>query len=214
MNRVLTANEMRELEAAAMDAGRVTGAQLMERAGQGAADAIRARAGSVRDAVILCGPGNNGGDGFVIARHLSEAGWRVHVLLMGDPAKLPHDAALNHARWCEIGPVAPYTGAALSALDLPEGADVVLIDALFGIGQRAPLDAVLAPALDWVAMQKPAFVAAVDLPTGFDADTGAPLAATPMPCDLAITFHAAKPIHGMDVMGGAEIVVVDIGLDP
>ncbi|SIS91606.1 yjeF N-terminal region [Roseivivax lentus] len=210
---VLTAAEMRACEARAMASGAVSGRALMERAGRGAAEAIAARAGAARIAVILCGPGNNGGDGYVIARHLREAGWEVHVCAMGDPARLPPDAAANHAAWSAMGPVHPYTAEVIAGLDLPEDAPVVLVDALFGIGQRAPLYAVVAPARDWIAARAPRpFVAAVDLPTGYDADTGAALADTPMPCDLAVTFHARKPVHAMGALGAAEIAVVDIGL--
>jgi len=214
MTEILTAQEMRQLEADAMASGAVTGLELMERAGCGAAEAIRARAGDACRAVVLCGPGNNGGDGFVIARILTEAGWTAHVFFMGAADKLPSDAAANHERWHAMGDVHPYTAEALAALDLPEAAPVVLVDALFGIGQRAPLEDVLAPALGWLdTLAEAPFVAAVDLPTGYDADTGHALADRPMPCDLAITFHAKKPIHAMNVLGGAETVIVDIGLE-
>lgn len=213
MTEMLTAQEMRRAEAEAMASGAVTGLELMERAGRGAAEVIRARAKDARHAVVLCGPGNNGGDGFVIARILTEAGWNVHVFFMGAAEKLPPDAATNQARWKAMGDVQPYNAEALAALSLPEDAPLVVVDALFGIGQRAPLDEVLAPALHWLdSLRQAPFVVAVDLPTGYDADTGWTLAARPMPCDLAITFHARKPIHGMDVMGGAETAIVDIGL--
>jgi hydroxyethylthiazole kinase-like uncharacterized protein yjeF len=98
----LTAAQMRAIEQAAIESGRVTGLELMERAGRGVVQAILAEwpelATSRREALVLCGPGNNGGDGFVVARLLSERGWEVEVFLYGDPEKLPPDARVNYNR--------------------------------------------------------------------------------------------------------------------
>lgn len=90
MTELLTAAQMRAIEQAAIDSGAVTGLELMERAGQGVVEAIfdewpaLRRVGETHRAVVLCGPGNNGGDGFVVARLLKESGWEVEVLLYGD----------------------------------------------------------------------------------------------------------------------------------
>ncbi|MBC7141672.1 MAG: bifunctional ADP-dependent NAD(P)H-hydrate dehydratase/NAD(P)H-hydrate epimerase, partial [Rhodobacteraceae bacterium] len=89
MTELLTAAQMRAIEAAAIASGEVTGLELMERAGRGVVEAIweewpELKAGSFR-AVVLCGPGNNGGDGFVVARLLKEWGWEVEVFLYGEP---------------------------------------------------------------------------------------------------------------------------------
>ncbi|MHA6323533.1 NAD(P)H-hydrate epimerase [Roseivivax sp. CAU 1753] len=213
MQDVLTSDAMRALERGAMERGAVTGRALMERAGRGVAEEIRRNWPDRRRAVVLCGPGNNGGDGFVVARHLAGAGWRVAVFLLGAPDGLPPDAAANHAAWCRIGAVDPYDDRALQALRIDPGEAWVLVDALFGIGQRAPLDAVLAPVQALLARveTRPAIVA-VDLPTGYDADTGATLATQPLAADLVVTFHAKKPIHAMNVLGDARIAIVDIGL--
>ncbi len=99
MTELLTAAQMRAVEAAAIAGGEVTGLELMERAGRGVVEAIfeewpELRATSHR-AVVLCGPGNNGGDGFVVARLLKEWGWEVEVFLYGDPSRLPPDARVN-----------------------------------------------------------------------------------------------------------------------
>ncbi|MGB8815586.1 MAG: NAD(P)H-hydrate epimerase, partial [Paracoccaceae bacterium] len=100
---LLTAAQMKAIEAAAIASGEVTGLELMERAGRGVVAAIfeewpELAAGSFR-AVVLCGPGGNGGDGFVVARLLREWGWEVEVYLYGTPEGMPPDARVNYERW-------------------------------------------------------------------------------------------------------------------
>ncbi len=103
MTELLTAAQMRAIEQAAIKSGEVTGLALMERAGRGVVDAIFEEwpelAKAPHRAVVLCGPGNNGGDGFVVARRLRDQGWEVELLLYGDPARLPPDARTNLLRW-------------------------------------------------------------------------------------------------------------------
>lgn len=229
----ITAAEMRKIEQDAIRAGGVTGLQLMERAGQGVVEAIfetwpewavSERGGAAR-AVVLCGPGNNGGDGFVVARLLAARGWAVDLFFLGDADKLPPDARANYLRWCETGSVHPYTSAALTAYVQETLTDtdgpVPVIDALFGIGQRAPMEACLEPlnAMTdaWFSAPSvraaPVFVA-IDLPTGYDADSGTALAQRPAPADLIVTFHRPKPCHMVPLGPLAEstLVVKDIGL--
>jgi hypothetical protein len=104
---------MRAIEQAAIASGEVTGLEPMERAGAGVVEAIfeewpALRATSHR-AVVLCGPGNNGGDGFVVARLLKEWGWEVEVFLYGTPEGMPLDARVNYERWVTMGEVAALT---------------------------------------------------------------------------------------------------------
>lgn len=226
MTELLTSAQMRAIEAAAIASGKVTGLELMERAGRGVVEAILAHGSELkvasRRAVVLCGPGNNGGDGHVVARLLKERGWTVDVFLHGAPERLPPDARVNHERWRGMGAVLTYDAPSL----VQKGAEAVLagtdqwlvVDALFGIGQRAPLDALLEPVnalidapLEGAAVPTPFFVA-IDVPTGYDADTGSPLAQRPMPADLIVTFHARKPLHALPHLAGARCVTVDIGL--
>ncbi|MEL7000410.1 MAG: NAD(P)H-hydrate epimerase, partial [Pseudomonadota bacterium] len=105
MTELLTAAQMRAVEQAAIDSGEVTGLELMERAGRGVVEAILEwgpeLATAPHRAVVLCGPGNNGGDGFVVARLLKQRGWEVEVFLYGDEDKLPRDAAENARLWRE-----------------------------------------------------------------------------------------------------------------
>ncbi|WP_341871999.1 NAD(P)H-hydrate epimerase [Roseivivax isoporae] len=216
MAEVLTAEAMRAAERAAIGSGRVTGRALMERAGQGTAEAIvqACPGGGTRSAIVLCGPGNNGGDGFVVARHLLAKGWRVDVFLWGDPARLPPDARHNHDLWRALGDVRPLEETGLRAALAAAAGRPVVVDALFGIGQRAPLDDVLAPVHRALDAGPAPFVVAVDVPTGRDTDSGAPLAGRPMRADLIVTFHAPKPLHDLPPLAEVPRMVVDIGLDP
>jgi hydroxyethylthiazole kinase-like uncharacterized protein yjeF len=224
----ITSAEMRALEQRAIASGRVTGLELMERAGQGVVEAILQEwpdlAAGTPSALVLCGPGNNGGDGFVVARLLQQRGWRVDCLLYGDPKKLPPDALANYHAFQNTADVKLYELPQLLAMGARATArgvrTWVIVDALFGIGQRAPLDAALTPlaalvqaTFDTGAAPAPLFVS-VDVPTGYDADTGASLAAWPCPADLVVTFHRRKPIHEMPHMCDPQCVLVDIGLSP
>src|SRR6056297_2575710 len=119
MTELLTAAQMRAIEQAAIESGQVTGLELMERAGHGVVEAVFEEwpklARAPHRAVVLCGPGNNGGDGFVVARLLKEWGWEVEVFLYGDPAKLPSDAKANYERGQRLGGVVPLEEAAVAA---------------------------------------------------------------------------------------------------
>lgn len=221
MAGVLTAAQMRSAEQAAIESGAVTGLELMERAGRGVVNAVfeawpelaeagaaaqtdREQSGPKKRAMVLCGPGNNGGDGFVVARLLHGLGWAVEVFLWGEADSLPPDAKANCLRWQAIGPVAPLDRAEAGAADL-------VVDALFGTGLTRPLHWDVQNVL---ARSKavPRRVA-VDVPSGLSSDTGADLGGT-LPCDLTVTFHTAKPGHyladGPSICG--QVAVVDIGL--
>jgi hydroxyethylthiazole kinase-like uncharacterized protein yjeF len=197
---ILTVEEMGAADRAAIAAG-TPGFTLMERAGKAVAEAITSRF-SPRPTVVLCGPGNNGGDGYVAARHLSDAGWPVTVA--GTPRdKLAGDAAQAAAQWS--GNVQPL------ATDVLEGAEL-LIDALFGAGLKRPLMRDLQALLKTAADRRLPLVA-IDLPSGLDGDTGQPLDYAPKAA-LTVTFHRKKPAHVLDPglsLCGA-VVVVDIGL--
>lgn len=198
---LLTVEEMYRADAAAMARG-TSGEALMEAAGAGIAREIRRRWGRCRVSV-LCGPGNNGGDGFVVARLLAAAGWEVKVALLGDPASLTGDAALNAGRWA--GPIAPLAPEAV------DGAELV-VDALFGAGLARPLEGVVLQTIERVRSSGVSCVA-VDVPSGVHGDTGAILGTAPR-ATVTVTFFRRKPAHvlmpGRDLAG--EVVVVDIGI--
>ncbi len=198
---LLSSDQMRTIEAAAIEAG-VSGAALMEAAGRQTTD-IAAKAWSKRPVTVLCGPGNNGGDGFVAARMLAEAGWPVKAALLGAPASLKGDAKLMADLY--DGDILPLTPGVL------EGAGLI-IDALFGTGLSRPVEGEARAMID-AANAHPAPILAVDIPSGVDADTGAALGAA-MSAARTVTFFQKKPGHvlfpGRALSGAVD--VVDIGI--
>jgi ADP-dependent NAD(P)H-hydrate dehydratase / NAD(P)H-hydrate epimerase len=198
---ILTTSETAAADRAAIAAG-TPGRVLMERAGQAVADAIEAW-WSPRNAVVLCGPGNNGGDGFVVARLLDRAGWPVRLALLGERDALTGDAAVAAADW--DGGVGALSPAVL------DGAELV-VDALFGAGLSKPLSPEVRQVLE-AAEHAGLPIVAIDLPSGLPGDRAAPLAYAPHVA-LTVTFHRKKPAHvlepGRSFCG--EIVVADIGL--
>ena len=256
MTELLTAAQMRAIEHAAIESGAVTGLELMERAGQGVVDAIfahwpelapsrgpapappgylRPEEGAALRAVVLCGPGNNGGDGFVVARLLREQGWDVQVFLEGEAETLPPDARANAARWMLMGNVGTFddmlarhadaeTSMRWFVDDVGQGTIDLLVDALFGTGLTRPL----APHLvEFFAHARGGFGAyrsvALDLPSGICSDSGrflvpdrdsAGIAEFAEACDLTLAFHALKRGHVLGQGPGHSLAVrvVDIGL--
>jgi len=203
---------MRAIEGAEISSGAVTGLELMERAGAALLDAVFVRwpglAGGPHEALVLCGPGNNGGDGFVIARLLAARGWAVDLRLMGDPARLPPDARANHDRWAELGAVRP--------IDVPQDPLVcdLIVDALFGTGLTRPVPKGLAGLLPERDLLDRPRVVAVDIPSGLCADAGRVIGNTALWADLTISFHGLKCGHVL-ADGPAqcgEVVVANIGL--
>lgn len=206
---VLTAAQMRALEAEVIGSGRVSGRALMARAGAECVAALLQARPALADtpgrAVILCGPGNNGGDGYVIAAELDRRGWQVDVCALGDPATLPEDARYNHDLWAEAHPVHPIG----AATDLMPGADLI-VDALFGIGLTRTVEGPAAEVLR--AVPDGPVRLAVDVPSGRDTDSGEALGGLAFPADLVVTFHAEKPVHGVLRGEGVDVAVRDIGL--
>ncbi|MBW7921066.1 MAG: NAD(P)H-hydrate dehydratase [Rubellimicrobium sp.] len=221
MDELLTMAQMRACEDAAIASGAAGGAGLMERAGAAVVGALAEAWPGLRpgSALVLCGPGNNGGDGHVIARLLVQAGWRVRLLAHGDPARQGADATLMRRRWAAIGDTGPLDAEAVAAA-LP--VDLV-VDAVFGAGAVREMTGDPAGAFALLARRRDAAgkVVAVDAPSGLCLDSGfypgCPRAALPdtaLRADLTVTFHRARPGqylgHGPDVCG--RLHVADIGL--
>ena len=198
---LLSPLQMAAADRASINAG-VSGAALMEAAGKAVADAI-CRRWPRQNVLVLCGPGNNGGDGFVAARHLQAAGWPTrlsqllpHQLLTGDVA---HHASL----W--TGGIVPFSTQLLD--DMP----ALVVDALFGAGLTRPIDGA---ALDMIQalVARQAVVCAVDVPSGLDGATGSVWGAA-APAALTVTFFRKKPGHllypGRALCG--DVVLADIG---
>ena len=227
MADLLTSVQMRGIEAAAIAAGRVSGLDLMERAGQGVTEAIFSHWPGLGDnlplVIVLCGPGNNGGDGFVVARLMQGRGCPVFVFLYGDCDRLPADARTNHDRWTQSGQVWPLSPAALAlAMTSRQGARVVVIDALFGIGLSRPLPPDLRGVWQDFVIGAFSVVPAglchfvcVDVPSGVSQDDpeGQRLAGFAQGENiLTVTFHGMKAAHRAMLNTSERIVVVDIGL--
>jgi hydroxyethylthiazole kinase-like uncharacterized protein yjeF len=198
MSFILTAAETRAAEQRAMADG-TSAETLMDRAGTAAAEAIWRFAGPL-PALILCGPGNNGGDGFVIARELARRGVEVRVAALADPAT-------ETARWAR----AQWHGS-VGSLAEAEPAPL-LVDALFGTGLTRPVDGAAAASLARLAQAASATVA-VDLPGGVASDDGRILSPVP-DCHLTITFVSLKPAHLLQPAARhmGRIVVADIGVE-
>jgi ADP-dependent NAD(P)H-hydrate dehydratase / NAD(P)H-hydrate epimerase len=176
---------------------------LMENAGRAVADAVGEHwpEGPV---TVLCGPGNNGGDGFVVARHLKKRGWDVRLALLGDLRALRGDAAEMARAW--DGPVRGMTP------DVLDGAEIV-IDAMFGAGLSRPLAGAakdIALALNGSSLA----AVAIDVPSGLHGDLGRALGDVCVRADLTITFFRKKPAHvlmpGRHLCG--DVMVADIGI--
>ena len=162
---LLTVDQMYAADAAAVASG-ITGEALMEAAGLKVAIEIQARWAS-RPVAVLCGPGNNGGDGFVVARHLAGAGWPVSLYLLGGREALIGDAALHAGRWTgDIHPLSP------DALDGSE----LIVDALFGAGLARPLEGLALETVNRIS-ETGAPCVAIDVPSGVNGDTGMVLGA-------------------------------------
>lgn len=181
---------------------------LMERAGSAAArQALDILGRAPGTTLVLAGPGNNGGDGLVLARYLKDAGRPVRVVFFGDPARLPDDARAAHSAWLAAGGVIET--------DLPAETDFALaVDGLFGIGLQRHIAGRLEQWVTWLnALRCP--VLALDIPSGLDADTGQILG-TAVRASHTATFIAAKPglytLDGPDHAG--EVRVHPLDLDP
>ena len=217
MTELLTAAQMKAIETAAIESGEVTGLELMERAGRGVVEAVFKEwpelAKTSHRAVVLCGPGNNGGDGFVVARLLKQWGWRVEVFLYGDAEKLPPDAKVNYERWLEVGEVEGWNPKDIKKLNFD-----LIVDAIFGAGlSRAPEPEILKPLSDLYTSSKTFDrMVAIDCPTGICMDSGRELSQkwSAVFAFLTITFH--KPRIGHYLGDGPQncnaIRIVDIGL--
>lgn len=198
LNNLLTVEEMARADAMAIDAG-ISGEELMEAAGKAVADAVL-QSGFERIAV-LCGPGNNGGDGFVAARYLAESGKQVRLGLLGSIDALKGDARTNADKWQgETEVLTP---------EILEDSDCV-IDAIFGAGLTRNLDGAVQKTINAIDDR---FCIAVDVPSGIHGNTGE-IMGTAHKANKTVTFFRLKPGHllfpGRDYCG--DVQLVDIGI--
>jgi len=214
--KILTAEQMQAVDRRTIDQIGLPGIVLMENAGRGVADEIMRRfatAASPR-ALILAGKGNNGGDGYVVARHLLNRGWVVRTLVLAERSAIEGDAEVNLAALKNCGGEIAYAsdGDTLGNLFAAAGEFTVLIDALFGTGLTKPIEGAYLQAVMWLNQQT-CPVVAVDIPSGVDASTGRILGAA-VRAALTVSFAFAKIGHvsypGAGMVG--ELVTVDIGI--
>lgn len=219
MDAILTRDQVREVDRLAIQELGIPGVVLMENAGRAAAEQIRYRIRSKQGhrAVIFCGPGNNGGDGLVIARHLTNHGIDILLYLAGDPDQLTPDCAINYNVVCKIGldvQIIDSPATARAAAACLTDNDIV-VDALLGTGfhgkVRSPLDGLIKA----INKAPKSMIFAIDVPSGLDCNTGQPANAT-IQADLTMTFVAnkiglVKPDAQRYV---GEAIIATIGIPP
>jgi hydroxyethylthiazole kinase-like uncharacterized protein yjeF len=214
---VLSRAQMRDFDAHLIERCKVPGIVLMENAGRGAADVIErhALAGAPRGkrVVVVAGAGNNGGDGFVVGRHLLARGADVVLFCTADPARLRGDARANHDAFAGVGgTVRALAGAGdAAALEAEVARAAAVVDALFGTGLDRPI---VGDTVAWLATMSraPGVRVAIDVPSGTDADTGNPLGAS-FAADHTVTFAHLK-LGLLTPKGGraaGRVHVVDLG---
>src|SRR5271169_105845 len=198
---LLTPQQMGEADRLTI-AGGIPGIVLMEKAGLGVADAV-SRRWPPRPLVVLCGPGNNGGDGFVAARVLAERGWPVRSALLGSLAALRGDASEAASRW--NGAVEPLTPAVLDGATLA-------VDGIFGAGLTRPVEGVTRAVIETLGERRLPVVA-IDVPSGVDGGSGEVRGIAPRAA-ATVTFFRKKPGHlllpGRSHCG--KIILVQIGI--
>ena len=229
--KALTREQIREIDRAAIEDYGIPGVVLMENAGRNAARLIvdyfqtwhnpkepqaepvpvlsGACANPSQPAVcIFCGSGNNGGDGFVIARHLCIAEFQVEIVLLADPDKLAPDASVNYNIVRKMGiPIQNFSPDQAQALIAK--ADVI-IDALLGTGFAGQVRPPMDRAVELINIADHALKVAIDVPSGLDCNSGKPAAAT-VKADLTITFVAPKVGFASAAEYTGKVLVADIG---
>ncbi len=212
--KTVTAAEMQEIDRKATELFGIPAILLMENAGRSGADFISKRSSKAGKAVIFCGKGNNGGDGLVIARHLTNRGWKISVYLLGDPAKLKPGPLVNYQIVLKMGiPIfvirSPDDFLEINAV--LDSADLI-IDALFGIGVSRPLSEPYVTAIKDINQSKVP-VYAIDIPSGLNADTGGVCgAAVRATFTLALGFSKTGLYLADGPRFSGEIEILDIGL--
>lgn len=208
--KIVSAAEMREIDRITSERFGVPSLTLMENAGTAVADFVTSQYASAKRIGVVCGKGNNGGDGFVVARKLHQAGKEVRVLLLAEAAELRGDAAEMFTRL----PVAPVIAASQEQLKTEAaravfGADV-LVDAILGTGFRPPVSGLYAEAIAALnAVSAP--VVAVDIPSGADADVMGEQVGAVATADAVVTFTAPRPAHIFGLLTAGPTVISPIG---
>jgi hydroxyethylthiazole kinase-like uncharacterized protein yjeF len=218
--KILTAAQMGEVDRLTTERYRIPSLLLMESAGRSVADELEKACPGLdnKRIVILCGRGNNGGDGFVVARYLALRGAKPAILLFSEPGRLGGDAKINWDIVQAMGlPVRILQTVAESRSYLRKlPFQDVVVDALFGTGLSKPIDSNYRPVVEWINnVSSRAFVAAVDIPSGIFADSHT-LPGPAVRADLTVTFSALKLAHVLPPASdcAGKVVLVPIGSPP
>ncbi|MEL7655937.1 MAG: NAD(P)H-hydrate epimerase [Bacillota bacterium] len=207
---VVTSTEMKEIERAAAEAG-LSYYQMMENAGSGAAEYIaESQAVAGKKVIVFCGKGNNGGDGFVVARKLKEEGASVEILLMEGHPKT--EDAISNWRICETRGVPIFEFSALERVESIEAANII-VDAIYGTGFHGELREPVKKAAKLINDSK-VVTYALDIPSGLNGDDCTADPDTVL-ADETIVFHRLKPahIHGGSAGYCGRIVCISIGIE-
>jgi len=219
--RVMSRDEVRRVDAWAIEEVGVPGVVLMENAGRSCAELVRQKLAGVEapKVCIFCGTGNNGGDGYVIARHLLNAGFSVRIVLCGERDKVRGDARINLDILERLGHAVESLDPGSEDLSVHVGAFAgdadMVVDALFGTGLRGELNSEFRTLIETINdLGRP--ILAVDIPSGLDCDTGAPLGAA-IRAAYTVTFVAVK--KGFLASAEAshytgELSIASIGVEP
>ncbi|HVB59070.1 MAG TPA: NAD(P)H-hydrate dehydratase [Candidatus Acidoferrales bacterium] len=218
--KALTATEMNDVDRLTTERYGVASLALMENAGSKIVEFLRERFPNLarRRIVVLCGKGNNGGDGFVVARHLAEMGVKPVVYLFADPREMRGDAAVNRRRWQDGGGemhVVKDASDLVAAKQAIAASDIV-VDALLGTGVRGPVEGMLREAIEALNRRRRSqIVVAVDIPSGVLADTGElPGPAVEANCTITLTAPKIGTLYGQANGCCGELLVRDIGSPP
>ena len=207
--KIVSAAEMREIDRVTTERFEVASLTLMENAGSAVADFALRNFADAKQICVICGKGNNAGDGFVAARKLRDAGLQINVVLLANPEDLRGDAAEMFRRM-RIEPTRATTNDELAKTrEKLRGADL-LIDAVLGTGFRPPVSGLYAQAIETMnAADVP--VVAVDIPSGADADAMGPQSGAIARADAVITFTAPRPAHVFGELSEGPTIAVPIG---
>ena len=221
--KIVSAAEMREIDRATSERYGVPSLTLMENAGSAVATFVLSDYPNAHRITVICGKGNNGGDGFVAARKLAEAGRAVRILLLCDPQELRGDPAAMFERLS----ISPRTVREVGDLERAEDEDTfsadLIVDAILGTGFRPPVSGLYAAAIQKINGGE-APVVAVDIPSGADADATHPASDLMVRADAVVTFTAPRPAHVFagitngptaicPIGSPAEVIISDLGLN-
>jgi hydroxyethylthiazole kinase-like uncharacterized protein yjeF len=217
---VMTRDEVRAFDAWAINTLGIQGVVLMENAGRSCAELIKEKLADITEpkVCIFCGTGNNGGDGYVIARHLANDGVEICVVICGSHEKIKGDAEINLEIIEKMGlhiehlDITDYQ-LSVKVTEFAQGCNI-LVDSLFGTGLKGTLNDEYVRLIEAINAQAIPVIA-VDIPSGLECDTGRPLGAA-VKAEATITFVAMKKGFTFDVAAGytGNVFVASIGIEP